>query len=257
MMCRSSVEGSTAILRRAGEREGDLGFGDSPPIAGIQTTLMPKIMKALGAEKVAALGNARRRRRRECEELMQYAVPAVGLSPCTRTPRSTSALPMSARWHSGSRRGCGQCVLRHGSVHEPALAQALGQNGVKMKAEIMATGYGQPLLDQPASKSLGLEVVLVSLWAPVEIQSKATRRFQADLKKYAGYTGVPDFGVYTGYITCDLAILGLQRQGDHLNPSTFSDDLRSVGQFNRGVGSAAQREPQSRNLREARGCERR
>ena len=131
-----------------------------------------------------------------------------------------------------------------------ALAQALGQNGVKMKAEIMATGYGQPLLDQPASKSLGPEVVLVSLWAPVEIQSKATKRFQADLKKYAGYTGVPDFGVYTGYITCDLAILGLQRQGDHLNPSTFSDDLRSVGQFNVGGGlGCSKREPQSRNLR--------
>ena len=30
-----------------------------------------------------------------------------------------------------------------------AIAQALVQNGVKMKAENMATGYGQPLLDEP------------------------------------------------------------------------------------------------------------
>ena len=117
-----------------------------------------------------------------------------------------------------------------------ALAQALQQNGVKMKAEVMATGYGQSLLDQPVSKSLGPEIVLSSIWAPVEIKSEATQRFQADLKKYAGYTGVPDFGVYTGYITCDLAILGLQQQGDHLDPTTFSDDLRSVGQFNPGGG---------------------
>src|SRR4051794_11486971 len=31
-------------------------FGNSPPISGIQTTLTPKIMKALGASKIAAIG---------------------------------------------------------------------------------------------------------------------------------------------------------------------------------------------------------
>ena len=74
-------------------------------------------------------------------------------------------------------------------------------------------------------------------WAPVEIESKATKRFQADFAKYTDYKGVPDFGVYTGYITCDLLVLGLQQQGDNLDPSTFSDDLRSVGTFNPGGGT--------------------
>ena len=100
----------------------------------------------------------------------------------------------------------------------------------------MATGYGQALLDQPVSKSFGPEIVLSAPWAPVEIKSEATKRFQADLNQYTDYTGVPDFGVYTGYITCDLAILGLEKQGDNLDPSTFAQDLRSVGQFNPGGG---------------------
>jgi branched-chain amino acid transport system substrate-binding protein len=117
-----------------------------------------------------------------------------------------------------------------------ALAQALKQNGVEMKAEYMASGYGQGLLDQPVARSLGSEIVLSSPWAPVEIKSKATKRFQADLAKYTDYEGVPDFGVYTGYISCDLLILGLQAQGANLDPSTFSDDLRSVGTFNPGGG---------------------
>ena len=92
-------------------------------------------------------------------------------------------------------------------------------------------------------------------WAPVEIKSKATKRFQADLEKYAGYTGIPDFGVYTGYITCDLAILGLQQQGDNLDPSRFAEDLRSVGTFNPGRGLGC-RDANLVSRRTARPCRR-
>jgi Periplasmic binding protein len=133
----------------------------------------------------------------------------------------------------------GLAIAVAGQRRDHAVGRRGERGGDKMKAEYMATGYGQPLLDQPVSKSFGPEIVLSSIWAPVEIKSKASKRFQADLEKYAGYTGVPDFGVFTGYITCDLAILGLQQQGDDLDPTTFSEDLRSVGQFNPGGGSGA------------------
>jgi len=68
------------------------------------------------------------------------------------------------------------------------------------------------------------------------MNTAATKQFQADLAKYAGFTGVPDFGIYTGYIDCDLAILGLEKQGKTLDQSTYADDLRSVGTFNPGGG---------------------
>ena len=130
-----------------------------------------------------------------------------------------------------------------------ALARALQQNGVTMKAQLMATGYGQNLLDQPVAKTLGPDVVFGSIWAPVEVHNKATERLQSDLKKYAGYTGIPDIGVYTGYIACDLAIIGLQRQGQDLDQATFSDNLRSVGTVNPGAGTGLLRhQPQPRDL---------
>ena len=47
---------------------------------------------------------------------------------------------------------------------------------------------------------------------------------------------MPDFGIYTGYIDCDLAILGLRKQGRDLDPSTYWKDLRSLGTFNAGGG---------------------
>ena len=109
-----------------------------------------------------------------------------------------------------------------------AIAQGLAQNGVKMKAQLMATGYGQALLDQPIANQLGPSVIFTQGWAPVEAKTKATKQFQADLKKYADYTGVPDFGIYTGYIDCDLAITGLKAQGKNLDQSTYSTALRNV-----------------------------
>src|SRR5262249_49791113 len=96
-------------------------------------------------------------------------------------------------------------------------------------------GYGQPLLDDPTSKTLGSNVVLAQSYAPVELKTKATKQFVADLKK-VGYDGVPDFGVYTGYVDCDLAILGLQHAGHAPTRQGFIDGLHQLGQFNPGGG---------------------
>ena len=213
-------------------------FGNSPPVAGIQTTLTPKILKSLGATKVAALGyGSSPSSVANVKSFMQHAVPALGLEPVyTNTSIEFGTADVGPLALGMKNAAADSAYYAMDLSTNLALAQTLQQNGVKMKAQYMATGYGQPLLDQPFSKALGPEIVLSSIWAPVEIKSKATKRFQADLEKYAGYTGVPDFGVYTGYITCDLAILGLQQQGDDLDPTTFSEDLRSVGEFNPGGG---------------------
>ena len=234
-------------------------FGNSPPVAGIQTTLTPKIMKSLGATKVAALGyGSSPSSVTNVKSFMQYAVPAVGMKPVyTNTSIDFGTADVGPLALGIKNAGADGAYYAMDLSTNLALAQALQQNGVKMKAQYMATGYGQALLDQPASKSLGPEIVLGAPWAPVEIKSKATKRFQADLEKYAGYTGIPDFGVYTGYITCDLAILGLQQQGDNLDPSRFAEDLRSVGTFNPGGGLGCRgREPQSRDVRQGRADER-
>ena len=58
-------------------------------------------------------------------------------------------------------------------------------------------------------------------WAPVELKTAATKRFMADLSKYTSYRGVPDFGVYTGYLTADLLIKGLQAAGKNLTRDGF------------------------------------
>jgi branched-chain amino acid transport system substrate-binding protein len=213
-------------------------FGNSPPISGIQTTLTPKIMKSLGASKIAAIGyGVSPSSSAAVKSLQQYAIPEAGLKPVytnTSVDFGTSDVgPLVLGMRNAGADGAWYAMDLSTNL---ALAQGLIQNGVKMKAQLMATGYGHELLDQPVSKTLGPDIVFTTGWAPVELKTKATKRFQADLKKYAGFTKVPDFGIYTGYIDCDLAIRGLEQQGDSLDPSTYWEALRSIGQINPGGG---------------------
>src|SRR5262249_5137670 len=72
--------------------------------------------------------------------------------------------------------------------------------------------------------------VFFQTYKPVEIKDKATKQFQADLKK-VGLTGVPDYGTYTGYITCDLAITALERMGKDVNREDFASKFRAAGTY--------------------------
>jgi hypothetical protein len=108
-----------------------------------------------------------------------------------------------------------------------------------MKAVLMGTGYGQDLLDSPAAKQLPPSTIFLSGYKPVELKDKATKQFQADLKKYANTTGVPDYGEYTGYVLADYTIAALQKAGKNLTRQSFTDGGHNIGQYDSaGLGCA-------------------
>jgi branched-chain amino acid transport system substrate-binding protein len=112
-----------------------------------------------------------------------------------------------------------------------AIVQGLQQSNVTMKANILPTGYGQDLLDSPVASTLGKNTLFYQQYKPVEVNDKATKQFQADLKKYAGLTGVPDYGQYQGYIGAELAILGLEHAGKTPTRRGFINGLRKLGSY--------------------------
>ena len=114
-----------------------------------------------------------------------------------------------------------------------AIVQGLQQNGVKMKSNVLATGYSQDLLDQPIVDTITPNDVMFTAYRPVELGGKAVKKFRADLKKYAGITGVPDYGTYTGYIVCDMTIKGLQAAGKDLTRDSFVEGVRGTRQVRR------------------------
>jgi Periplasmic binding protein len=101
-------------------------------------------------------------------------------------------------------------------------------------ANVLATGYSQDLLDQPIAKTITPNDVLQSSYKPIELGGSDVKTFTSNLKKYGGITGVPNYGVYTGYITCDIAVLGLQNAGKNPTRQSFVDGIRKTngGMYN-------------------------
>ena len=206
-------------------------LGNTAPVYGVQYTGLPKVMKKLGAEKIAAVAyGISASSTAAAENLQEFAVPAVGLEAVyTNTTVEFGTTDVGPLVLGMKNAGADGVYLPMVASSNFAVLATAAQNGLAFKAAVLATGYGQDLLDQPIAAQLGPEVVLAQGWAPVELQTKATKQFRADLKKYADYDGVPDFGQYTGYLTADLALKGLAAAGENPTRQGFIDATKGLG----------------------------
>jgi len=207
--------------------------GNVVNVNGVSYTLIPEVMKKMGATKTAALAyGVSASSTASAQNLQKLAVPAVGLDAVyTNTTIDFGTTDVAAPVLGIKNAGADAVYLPMVANSNLAVVVGLAQNGVKMKSEVLATGYGQDLLDQPAAQAFGPEVVLQTGYAPVELKTKATKQFQSDLKKYTGTTGIPDFGLYTGYVACELAVLGVKNAGNPPVQANFSDNLRKLGTY--------------------------
>lgn len=207
-------------------------LGNSAPFTGLSYTTSTKVMKQLGATKSAAIAyGASASSSASAQTLQDFAAPAVGIKPVyTNTSVEFGTSDVGPIVLGIKNSGADAAYLPLVAESNFAILQGLAQNGVKMKALVLPTGYGQSLLDSSLAKTLGPEVVFFQTYKPVEINDKDTKQFQADRKK-EGLTGVPDYGQYTGYITCDLAITALQQMGKNVNREDFATKFRDLGTY--------------------------
>ena len=117
--------------------------------------------KKLGAKKIGALATGcRRRRPASAKDTQEYAVPAVGLDPVYPNTAVDFGTTDVGPLVLGLKNAGADAVYLplDGNTTSPS-SQGLRQNGVEMKAMMMASGYGQELLDSPITKTLDPEVV--------------------------------------------------------------------------------------------------
>jgi ABC-type branched-subunit amino acid transport system substrate-binding protein len=216
-------------------------LGNAAPFDGLTYDGVAKLMKLRGAKKVAVLAyGASASSSSAAKSIFQYAVPSVGLDPVylnTSVDFGTTDVGPLVLGIKNS--GADAVYLPMVAASNFAVVQGLQQNGVEMKANVLATGYGQELLDSPIARTLKPNTILAAGYKPVELKDKATKQFQSDLKQYAGLTGVPDFGVYLGYITAELTVLGLEQAGKALTRRGFIDGLHALGSYD-AAGLACQ-----------------
>jgi hypothetical protein len=195
-----------------------------------------KFAKRLGASKMATIAVSTPGSGDAANAFQQYAPESVGMKAVyTNSSLDLGTTDVGSPVLGINNAGADAVWLPVTSQTVVAVMQTLHQNGVETKATIGATGYGQDLLDAPAARSFGSNDVFASPNTPVELKTKATKQFQADLKKYSGLTGVPDYGQYTGYVTADIAVLGLKLAGKNLTRQGVIDAIRQHGKYD-GAG---------------------
>jgi len=205
-------------------------LGNGTPIPGLTYDTTTKVMKQMGAKKVAAVGYGVSPSSSESAKATEtFGAEAAGLEGVYLNNSlefgGTDVGPVVLGIKNS---GADGLYLPLDADTNFAIVQGLQQNGVKMKSNILATGYSQDLLDQPIAKTITPNDVMFSAYRPVELGGKAVKTFQSNLKKYAGLTGVPDYGTYTGYITCDMVILGLKNAGKDPTRQGFVDAVRGT-----------------------------
>jgi branched-chain amino acid transport system substrate-binding protein len=107
-----------------------------------------------------------------------------------------------------------------------AIIQVARQNGLTLKVPLLATGYGQSLLDEPPAVQAGQGAYFISEGPP--LKNPAEQKFRAALQKYAGFSGIPGFDWYEGWTNADLMIKGLEVAGKNPTRQSFITNLRNV-----------------------------
>ena len=114
-----------------------------------------------------------------------------------------------------------------------ALATALKQAGVKLKATLFATGYEPDVINSPVWSTLQGDYFL-SAFRPWSLPNAGTQQMQAAMKKYAHFskTQFATFGQTESWLGADLMIKGLQMAGANPTRAAVIKDLRSIKAYN-------------------------
>ena len=209
-------------------------LGNTAPVAGLTYDYGTNLAKKLGATKIGSVAFAVAPPSiAAAQDVQQYAAPASGLEPVyLNTSVDWATTDVGPVVLGLKNAGADAVYLPLIANTELAIAQGLQQNGVPVKAVLMESGYGQATLNSPIAKTLNSTDIVSQSYKPAELKNDpAVKQFTSDLKKYAGITGIPALGAYTGYIGCDLAITGLQQAGTNPTGQGFIDGLHNLGTY--------------------------
>ncbi|HEY1446243.1 MAG TPA: ABC transporter substrate-binding protein [Acidimicrobiales bacterium] len=114
-----------------------------------------------------------------------------------------------------------------------ALAQALHQAGVNLKATLYATGYEPDVINSPSWSTLQ-GAYFLSPFRPWSLPNAGTQQMQAAMEKYAHFTKTqfPSFGQYESWAGADLMIKGLEMAGSNPTQAAVIKDLRGLKSYN-------------------------
>ena len=200
-----------------------------------QYTQPAQLMKQNGVTTVAAFGYGVSPSSSDAAKGVAFSAKSVGLKVGyldTSLPFGTvNVTPLALAMKQSGVNGVSMEMDENTNF---AILTAARQAGVSFKVAISATGYGQPLLNDSGAVQAGQGVYFLPVAAPVELKTPATMAMQAAFAKYAGFSGVPDFQWYEGWLGADLMIKGLQVAGNNPTRNVFINNLHQVSNYDGG-----------------------
>jgi branched-chain amino acid transport system substrate-binding protein len=204
-----------------------------PPI----NTIIPNFMKQQGVTKGAGLGYSISPSSSAAAKNVVDALTYVGLPG----GYVNTAIPFGGE-NVGSvilamkSAGVNGAYLAMDNNTNFAIANSALQNGLTLKALVMATGYDETLLSNPTTVSTAEKgnVFIASNFVPYEAPTPGVTRMQNVFQKYLGIptTTHPIFGYWIGYADAQLLIDGLMAAGRNPTRQGFVDAVRSFDNWN-------------------------
>lgn len=115
---------------------------------------------------------------------------------------------------------------------EFAMISGLRQQGVHLKAPLLATGYGGDLTSGgPGAQQAAQGVYFLTAYQPVEMNTAATQQLQSALAN-VGVTGPPTFAEYNGYASVDAFVQGLKLAGSNPTRAAFINAMLGITNYN-------------------------
>lgn len=206
-------------------------IGNVPPtgIGGVVNTLYPDVATLLGARNMAALAIDAEPASIEAAQSFVRASQSAGLEvgyqnfsiPIGSTKVDPIVLGMKQAGVDGFDSG----LLDNTNY---ALLAAARQAGLHLVAPILVSGYGQEVLDQPATEQAAQGAVFQLFQRPVSQPDAGTRTEQSAFSTYEHFTGIPSIGWTEGWISADLFIQGLSKSGAEPTRKSFLDALHNL-----------------------------
>jgi branched-chain amino acid transport system substrate-binding protein len=194
-------------------------------------------LKKLGVTKMAELGYGISPSATEAVKESVYLDSKAGIANCyenVSVPFGTNDFTADVLQIKQS--GCNGVSTAMVDSSDVALAQAIKNAGLHLKAQVYATGYDDTILDQPSARA-AMQGAYFGAAFNFTKPNAATAKMLGVLLRYdAAYHkgGIPDLGLYGSYLGADLMIKGLKVAGKNPTRASFISHLRKVSNYNAG-----------------------
>jgi branched-chain amino acid transport system substrate-binding protein len=190
-------------------------------------------LKSRGVTKLASVGYGIEPSSKENAEenaaSAQHAGIKVGYLNTNFPLGSTNVGPLVLAMKSAGVDGLATSIVTNSSF---AIVQGLQQQGVKLKVNLLPTGYGGDLLGGgPGAEHAAQGSYFLTGTEPVEMHTKATEEFQSALQTYAGVTGDPTFEEYNGYLAIAALEAGLKAGGTNQTQAQLINTMLNLQGF--------------------------